>query len=81
MFSRRPSSTLILALPRWLGTVVEEAAADMAATVAAAVVVTVAVSVYQSFPKSARGSMLTVMTGRSQGANGANAMPIGQRRW
>jgi hypothetical protein len=53
MFFRRPSSTLILVLPRWFGTVVVVVvAADMAATVAAAVAASVAVSVSLSFPQA-----------------------------
>ena len=45
VFSRRPSSTLTLASPRWFGTVVEVVAAGLAATVAAEAVDSVAVSV------------------------------------
>ncbi len=42
--SRRRSSTLTLAWPRWFGTAVVAVAAVMAATVAAAAAVSVAVS-------------------------------------
>ena len=62
--------------------VVEVVAADMAATVAAAVVDSVAVSVYLSTPNTPKLHVLiTFMIGRSQGANGPNAMPMGNRRW
>lgn len=81
MCSRRPSSRLTLALLRWPGTV---AAAVVAATVAVvtedevAVAVVVATGVSKNLSTClnlCKEMGLTLKTG------GANALPMGNRRW
>jgi len=81
VFSRRRSSTLILALLRWFGTAVVVVAAAMAVTVAAAAVDSVVVSLQLIRLERGRCSLTPALLGRTQGANGANAMPVGNRRW
>lgn len=90
MSSKRPSSRLILALLRWFGTaVVAAAAAVMAVTVAVVEVEVASVAVSSSIPLFRPGSRVIDLgltwdcqTGRSGPiGGGANALPVGARRW
>ena len=81
-YSKRRSSRSTPAWPRWLGTVVAAAVvALVAAAIAAAVAVVVAVGVTRS-PQVGRFPADHTQSGRSGGrVDGANALPMGNRRW